>query len=513
MAAQQNRSMKPYNRKEKPVCTNCGITGHTIDKCYKLHGYPPRYKFTKRPSSSVHYVAQSLEEITDTPMPQLPITAEQCDQLLALLRPRADSHHASTNQVGLMPTTQDHLFSKMSELCEALMETRYRVVSFPVQNSASSLWSMEPFISKHSFDTPLYRDRVAEYNNVRSQLNAINRKQSRSLGVRDLSNLMKPEDIITSEHLVTLLAVVPKYSQKDWLSSYETLNTYVVPRSSKKLLEDNEYALFAVTLFGRVADNFKTSARERGYQVSFDLSSSCLLFTIGVGIIIMMQVRDFEYSPEAQESRKQELERLMQDQETLRSSVLQWCYTSYGEVYFMFAAIIVLQHKLSSMISKMPQYIYFEVFSSWMHFCAVLVFAESILRYGLPPSFLVAVLAPSVKSEKKVCSILEGLCDSANRKFMSFRSFTFHYYVNSVYNCIDWICLVIPWEPFMIQHMLKTRVQEKAAQEISKHTQITYWKSEDEVGGMAHLGGDADAHPYVSFSVIVCSNPRLDDYF
>ncbi|PIA39465.1 hypothetical protein AQUCO_02600130v1 [Aquilegia coerulea] len=70
--------------------------------------------------------------------------------------------------------------------------------------------------------------RVAEYNNVRSQLNAINRKQSGSLAVRDLSNLVKPEDLVISEHLLTLLAVVPKYSQKDWLSSYETLTTYVV---------------------------------------------------------------------------------------------------------------------------------------------------------------------------------------------------------------------------------------------------------------------------------------------
>jgi len=49
-----------------------------------------------------------------------------------------------------------------------------------------------------------------------------------SLAVRDLSNLVKPEDIITSENLTTLLAIVPKYSQKDWLSSYETLTNYVV---------------------------------------------------------------------------------------------------------------------------------------------------------------------------------------------------------------------------------------------------------------------------------------------
>ncbi|CAI9787368.1 unnamed protein product [Fraxinus pennsylvanica] len=70
--------------------------------------------------------------------------------------------------------------------------------------------------------------RVAEYNNVRSQLNAINRKQAGSLAVRDLSNLVKPQDIITSEHLTTLLAIVPKYSQKDWLSSYEGLTSYVI---------------------------------------------------------------------------------------------------------------------------------------------------------------------------------------------------------------------------------------------------------------------------------------------
>ncbi|XP_019429674.1 PREDICTED: V-type proton ATPase subunit C-like isoform X2 [Lupinus angustifolius] len=235
--------------------------------------------------------------------------------------------------------------------------------------------------------------RVSEYNNIRSQLNAINRKQTGSLAVRDLSNLVKPEDIVTSEHLTTLLAIVSKYSQKDWLSSYETLTSYVVPRSSKKLFEDNEYALYTVTLFNRDADNFRTSAREKGFQI-----------------------RDFEFSPETHESRKQELEKLVQDQESLRGSLLQWCYTSYGEV-----------------------------FSSWMHFCAVRLFTESILRYGLPPSFLASVLAPSTKAEKKVRSILEGLSDSTNS---------------------------------------------------------AYWKTEDEVGGgVAGLAGDADAHPYVSFTV------------
>ncbi|XP_047316896.1 V-type proton ATPase subunit C [Impatiens glandulifera] len=371
------------------------------------------------------------------------------------------------------------------------MATKYWVVSLPVQNSASSLWSrLQESISKQAFDTPLYRFnipnlrvgtldsllalsddllksnafiegvshkmrrqieeleriagvvsssltvdgvpvdsyltrfawdeakyptmsplkeivdgihvqvakieddlkvRVAEHNNVRSQLNVINRKQTGSLAVRDLSNLVKPTDIVSSEHLTTLLAVVSKYSQKEWLSSYETLTSYVVPRSSKKLYEDNEYALYTVTLFNRDADNFRLKARDKGFQV-----------------------RDFEYNSETQEGRRQEIEKLMQDQDALRTSLLQWCYASYGEV-----------------------------FSSWMHFCAIREFVESILRYGLPPSFLSVVLAPSVKSEKKVRSILEGLCDS---------------------------------------------------------THSSFWKAEEE-GGMGGFGVEGDAHPYVSFAI------------
>lgn len=40
-----------------------------------------------------------------------------------------------------------------------------------------------------------------------------------------------------------------------------------VPRSSKLIYEDNDYALYSVTLFKRVADSFKQAARSKGFQV------------------------------------------------------------------------------------------------------------------------------------------------------------------------------------------------------------------------------------------------------
>ena len=35
---------KGNSKKERPVCTYCGLIGHIADKCYKLHGYPLGYK-------------------------------------------------------------------------------------------------------------------------------------------------------------------------------------------------------------------------------------------------------------------------------------------------------------------------------------------------------------------------------------------------------------------------------------------------------------------------------------
>lgn len=50
-----------YNKqKQRPICSHCGISGHTVNRCYKLHGYPQGYKSQYKnskastPTNSVH---------------------------------------------------------------------------------------------------------------------------------------------------------------------------------------------------------------------------------------------------------------------------------------------------------------------------------------------------------------------------------------------------------------------------------------------------------------------------
>ncbi len=89
----------------------------------------------------------------------------------------------------------------------------------------------------------------------------------------------------TSEFLETLLVAVPKNSAKQWLSTYERLAPFVVPRSSRQLAKDEEYALFNVTLFKRHREEFLQKCRENKYTV-----------------------RDFEWQDELVEKQREELE-------------------------------------------------------------------------------------------------------------------------------------------------------------------------------------------------------------
>lgn len=37
-----DQKSKGHSKRDRPLWTHCGLLGHTAEKCFKLHGYPPR---------------------------------------------------------------------------------------------------------------------------------------------------------------------------------------------------------------------------------------------------------------------------------------------------------------------------------------------------------------------------------------------------------------------------------------------------------------------------------------
>ena len=72
--------------KDKPTRTHCGKTSHTANKCYRLHGFPPSFKF-KNKTVMAHQVSvsQPQELVANTSTSSSMFTSEQCQQLLALI--------------------------------------------------------------------------------------------------------------------------------------------------------------------------------------------------------------------------------------------------------------------------------------------------------------------------------------------------------------------------------------------------------------------------------------------
>lgn len=109
---------------------------------------------------------------------------------------------------------------------------------------------------------------------------------------------------------------------------------------------------------------------------------------------LCIQVRDFELDPEGHSTRQEETLRLQRDLDGLRQSLQQWCNAVYGEVCsldILLGGLRVL-FKAAHWVHQDDYTDYQcakQVFSAWMHVCAIRLFTESILRYGLPPKFQV----------------------------------------------------------------------------------------------------------------------------
>jgi len=105
--------------------------------------------------------------------------------------------------------------------------------------------------------------KLASYNLAKGSLVQMQRKKTGNLAVRSLAEVVSKDDFIPdSEYMETLMVAVPKNSVKDWETKYERLASMVVPRSSRQITSDDDYALYSVVIFRKVHDEFAQKLRE-----------------------------------------------------------------------------------------------------------------------------------------------------------------------------------------------------------------------------------------------------------
>lgn len=201
------------------------------------------------------------------------------------------------------------------------------------------------------------RTKSASFQSVTQAIAAEKKKATGNLMVRDLSDLIKPEDAIDTDYLTTLFVVVNKSGAKEWLDEYETIVSDVVPRSSDLIYSDNEFNLYNVILFKKMADDFKTQARKKKWTV-----------------------REYKFDAKAVEAGKEDLKKFESKRVKQKNSLIRWCRLNFAEA-----------------------------FTSWVHLKAIRTFIEAVLRFGLPAEYTSAVIEPGRSSENKLRKTLDSL--------------------------------------------------------------------------------------------------------
>lgn len=250
----------------------------------------------------------------------------------------------------------ENLQANNNDLTTYITRFQWDLAKYPTKQS---LRNIADIISKQvgQIDADL-KTKSAAYNNLKGNLQNLEKKQTGSLLTRNLADLVKREHfILDSEYLTTLLVIVPKPIVNDWNTNYEKITDMIVPRSSQIITQDNDYALCTVTLFKKVVDEFKLHARERKFVV-----------------------REFTYNEEELAAGKNEITKLVTDKKKQFGPLVRWLKVNFSEC-----------------------------FCAWVHVKALRVFVESVLRYGLPVNFQAILIHPSKKNTKRLRDVLMQL--------------------------------------------------------------------------------------------------------
>lgn len=256
---------------------------------------------------------------------------------------------------------------KATTIVDYVKNFEWDTAKYPVRLSVKAL--AEKFQQQVVAIEEDFRQRMAEYSNLAHSVAQYERSLSANLQVRDLTDIIDIDDVYESDYLTTLFVVVTKNQEKEWEEIYDTFDNavedpaqghgaashqasahppgerptilkFVVPGSSKRVYQEGDQSLMSVTLLKRFKPDFLRAAQRHKFTV-----------------------REVKIDRENPISAKENHKKMKEDLAQQQNKLLLWCKTNFSET-----------------------------FTAWIHLKALRVHVETILRFGLPPKNVAAIL-------------------------------------------------------------------------------------------------------------------------
>jgi V-type H+-transporting ATPase subunit C len=195
------------------------------------------------------------------------------------------------------------------------------------------------------------RNKSSQYNELKTAQNNMSKKDSGSILSRDLADVLTPEvvkedDFYNTNHLTTMVVIIPQSNVETFLKTYETYAENVVPQSAREFAsvkQEDGTQIWRVVMFKSSVEAFMKKARE-------ERQCTC---------------RQFEYSQQAYEKVKKQREELKKEVDRQDKMMKGFCKASLSDVMI-----------------------------AWVHIKAMRIFVESVLRFGVPPNFASFIVQP-----------------------------------------------------------------------------------------------------------------------
>lgn len=255
---------------------------------------------------------------------------------------------------------------------------------------------------------------TASYGDKQAALQEVQRRKGGNLLAADLNDVLTDEimsrvDVHDTEYLKTLFVAVPKsmkenfesgiykvandlvgFGGPDWsrdptklgepvsfgskVDRHKVRGSPVVPGSLKQIHADGDSLLYTVTILkGQYeAGYYENGEFQQGTKIDFEseFTKACR--------DKRYVVRDFTWDPNKASTSENALEQLQVEVDGMKSALMRWCKTHYGDAYV-----------------------------AWMHIKVIRVFVESVLRYGLPVDFTAVLYKVQGNKEPELTKALD----------------------------------------------------------------------------------------------------------